>query len=132
MEMFESNTNWIMALGKTLVHSLWIGLFLLALLKLVFVFISARNSKARYQAAFAALLVNVLAIVSLFLFLYRPVFVMEINAGGIGLQPVAGPGKGSQVPPRLCSREMARLAGLWDGVTRRHGLPYVGSCLLGP
>jgi predicted dehydrogenase len=47
------------------------------------------------------------------------------------LGSVAGPGQVPQIPPRIRSREMAWLAGLWHGVAWRHGLPYLGPGVLG-
>ena len=73
MELFESSSNWIMALGKTLVHSLWVGLLFLSILRVLYVFIPSRFASRRYNVAAAILLLFTGTVVAIFSFLYAPV-----------------------------------------------------------
>jgi bla regulator protein BlaR1 len=72
MELFEGSSNWIMALGKTLVHSLWIGILCLSILKILFVLITPRFATIRYRTALAFLLAFTGTVVAMFLWLYTP------------------------------------------------------------
>ena len=72
MEFFESSGNWMMALGKTLVHSLWIGLLFLSILKFGLQLIAGRNSHLRYMIATGTLIVFLGSVTTLFLILYTP------------------------------------------------------------
>ncbi len=72
MEFFEASGNWIVALGKTLVHSLWIGLLLLSALKITLQFIPGRYSLFRYRMATVSLFVFIVMIMAVFFILYAP------------------------------------------------------------
>ena len=72
MEFFESSGNWIIALGKTLVHSLWIGLLILSMLKIVLQFVPGRHSALRYRMALTSLILYVGSVTMLFFSLYSP------------------------------------------------------------
>ncbi len=72
MEFFESSGNWIMALGKTLLHSLWMGLLLLSVLKFGLQLIASRYSHLRYMIATGTLMVFLGSVATLFLILYTP------------------------------------------------------------
>ena len=73
MELFETSGLWLVTIGKTTVHSLWLGLLILALLKLSLAFIPASNSRARYNLSVAALLLLFSSIIATFLILYQPI-----------------------------------------------------------
>ena len=42
MELLENSSNWIIALGKTVLNSLWLGFLFLSLLKALFLLIPKR------------------------------------------------------------------------------------------
>ena len=73
MGLFETSGLWLVTIGKTTVHSLWLGLLILALLKLSLAFIPASNSRARYNLSVAALLLLFSSIIATFLILYQPI-----------------------------------------------------------
>ncbi len=72
MEIFESSQSWIMALGKTLLHSLWAGVLFLAVLKLAFVFVKPRFAELRYRIASVLLFLFAGSMVTMFLLFYAP------------------------------------------------------------
>ena len=72
MEFFEASGNWAVALGKTLIHSLWIGLLLLSILKIILQTIPGRYSNIRYRIATISLLIFLSSVVTLFLLLFVP------------------------------------------------------------
>ncbi|MEN8226832.1 MAG: M56 family metallopeptidase [Bacteroidota bacterium] len=72
MEFFEASGNWVVTLGKTLVHSLWIGLLLLSILKIILQLIPGKYSNIRYRIATVSLLIFLGAVVTLFLHLFDP------------------------------------------------------------
>lgn len=69
------------AIGKTLVHSIWIGFVLLSLLKLLLHAIPHRFASFRYRLAGLTLLIFTGAVASLFHLLFEPA--KEIVAGGV-------------------------------------------------
>jgi bla regulator protein BlaR1 len=73
MGILESSGSWVIALGKTLLHSFWTGFLILALLKILFLFVSYRLARLRYLMATAALILFTASVVVLFFFLYGPV-----------------------------------------------------------
>ena len=89
MEILESSSSWIIALGKTLLNSLWLGLLLLSLLKVLYLLIPQRFAASRYQAALLTLLIFVTLTGGLFLLLYTPV------QGGTFNAPIQGLGGSS-------------------------------------
>jgi len=72
MELIESSASWIIALGKTLLNSLWLGLIFLSLLKALFLVIPHRFAALRYQAALLTMLLFSALITSLFFHLFSP------------------------------------------------------------
>ncbi len=72
MELFDSTGNWIMALGKTMVHSIWIGLLFLSALKIALLLIPSRFSGHRYRAAFITFLLFSGSVATTFMLLYTP------------------------------------------------------------
>ena len=72
MEIFNPTDNWILALGKTLVHSIWIGMAILAFLKASMQLIPSGHSRSRYRAAFFALLLLTGSVAGMFILLYAP------------------------------------------------------------
>ena len=73
MGLFETSGVWLVSLGKTTVHSLWMGFLILALLKLSLAFIPAIYSRLRYTLSVGALLLLFSCILATFLLLYEPV-----------------------------------------------------------
>jgi bla regulator protein blaR1 len=72
MGLFDVTGIWLVALGKTTLHSLWIGLLVLALLRITLQQIPIRFSNIRYTISVAALLILFSSSVGTFLLLYRP------------------------------------------------------------
>ena len=72
MELIESNSSWIIALGKTLLNSLWIGLIVFSLLKVLFLHIPQRFSTFRYRASLLSMLLFTVLTTVLFIHLYSP------------------------------------------------------------
>ena len=72
MEMFECSGSWIEALGKTLIHSLWIGILFLSVLKLAYLIIPPRLANRRYRFASSLLLLFTVSVAILFSILYKP------------------------------------------------------------
>ncbi len=90
MEILESSSTWIIALGKTLLNSLWLGLLLLSLLKLLYLGIPQRFAASRYQAAILTLLIFAILTGGLFLLLYTPVHGEAFYAPTEGLDGSSG------------------------------------------
>ncbi|MCK5135516.1 MAG: hypothetical protein KAR19_06975 [Bacteroidales bacterium] len=72
MEFFEGSSSGMMALGKTLVHSLWVGLLLLSILKAGLLLIPVRHSNLRYRVATSTLLLFLASVATVFGILYTP------------------------------------------------------------
>jgi len=104
MGLIESNSSWIIALGKTVLNSLWIGLLALSLLKALFLVIPQRFSTVRYHASLLSLFVFTALITALFLHIYSPAeAVQETLSSGIHIQvaPNTGVADGSMVGSQL-------------------------------
>lgn len=84
MDLFSSTGNWMVALGKTLIHSLWIALLVLSLLRLILHSIADRNSELRYRISVLSLLFFLGSVTSLFLLLFSPENQAQVSlsAGG--------------------------------------------------
>ena len=72
MGLFEASDIWMHAIGKTIIHSIWIGVLILALLRLAQAYIPIRLSGLRYSIAVSALLLLFISIIASFLMLYEP------------------------------------------------------------
>jgi len=72
MGLFNETHIWLVVLGKTLMHSLWIGLLILGLLRLVLQHISAKFSNLRYGFSVSALLLLICSLIAAFIILYKP------------------------------------------------------------
>ena len=72
MGLFEVTGMWMFAIGKTAIHSLWIGLLILALLRLSLAQIPVRLSGLRYGISVSALLLVFFSVIAAFLMLYEP------------------------------------------------------------
>jgi len=72
MGLFKETHIWLVVLGKTLVHSIWIGLLILGLLRLVLQHISAKFSNLRYGFSVSALLLLFCSLIAAFIILYKP------------------------------------------------------------
>jgi beta-lactamase regulating signal transducer with metallopeptidase domain len=73
MELFESSGIWSIAIGKTMVHSLWIGFLILALFRFALASVPVRLSRIRYAMSVATLFLLFFSSLTVFLFLYEPV-----------------------------------------------------------
>ncbi|MFH0755780.1 MAG: M56 family metallopeptidase [Bacteroidota bacterium] len=82
MVIFDSSPSWIMALGRTLLHSLWAGVFFLAVLKLAFLFILPRFVLVRYRIATTWLFLFAGSMIALFLYFYDPAGGSETTVAG--------------------------------------------------
>jgi len=72
MGLFTSSAIWIVALGKTTVHSLWIGLLILALLRFILLYVPDKYSSLRYGISVSALLLLFTSVIATFMLLYKP------------------------------------------------------------
>ena len=72
MEIFTSTGDWIVAMGKTIIHSLWMGLLVISFLKLILDVIPDSNSKLRYRIAISSMLLLLGSVIVLFFKLYSP------------------------------------------------------------
>jgi bla regulator protein BlaR1 len=72
MGLFEVTDMWMLAIGKTTIHSIWIGMLILALLRLVQAYIPVRLSGLRYGISVSALLLLFFSVIAAFLLLYEP------------------------------------------------------------
>jgi len=72
MGLFDASGVWIVALGKTTVHSLWSGLLILALLRYTMWYIPDKLSTVRYGISVSALLLLFSSVVATFILLYKP------------------------------------------------------------
>jgi len=72
MELFTSTGNWIVALGKTLIHSIWIALLILSLLRLILNSMADRNSELRYRVAVLSMLLFIGSVTASFLLIFSP------------------------------------------------------------
>lgn len=72
MGLFEATGMWMLAIGKTTIHSIWIGLLILALLRFVQAYIPVRLSGLRYGISVSALLLLFFSVIAAFFMLYEP------------------------------------------------------------
>jgi len=72
MELLESSHSWIVALGKTVLNSLWLGLLFLSLVKTFFALIPPRLAVYRYRVALVSLFIFTLLIAGFFLRAFTP------------------------------------------------------------
>jgi len=72
MTLFESSGNLIVALGKTIFHSVWAGLLILAVFRMLLVAIPERQSRRRYKLSVLFLLLLFGSVFATFLMLYKP------------------------------------------------------------
>ena len=79
MGLFEVSEIWMHAIGKTIIHSIWIGLMILALLRLAQAYVPIRLSGLRYSMAVSALLLLFISIIASFLMLYEPLSSMHVS-----------------------------------------------------
>ena len=73
MELFKITDDWMLAMGKTIIHSLWLGMLILALLRVILTLIPSRRSMFRYGISVSALLLLFLTALTSFLCIYDPV-----------------------------------------------------------
>ena len=87
MEILTSSGSWIIALGKTLLNSLWLGLILISLLKLLVLMIPQRFPGLRYHAALLTLFTFAVLTGGIFLLLYSPAGnLLSMSPNGIPLK----------------------------------------------
>jgi beta-lactamase regulating signal transducer with metallopeptidase domain len=72
MGLFETSGIWIIALGKTLTHSIWIGLLILGMMRLTLSHIPTRLSALRYSISVSALLLLCFSVLGTFILIYKP------------------------------------------------------------
>jgi beta-lactamase regulating signal transducer with metallopeptidase domain len=72
MLLFETTGNLLVALGKTIIHSVWIGLFILAVLRMVLLAIPERLSNQRYLVSVASMVLLAGAVFATFILIYVP------------------------------------------------------------
>ena len=81
MEVIMATGDWIVALGKTIIHSIWVGLLLLSVLKLILNVIPDSYSNLRYRISVLSLLMLLGSGFALFFLLYSPADTIQINSG---------------------------------------------------
>ena len=79
MGLFEASEIWMHVIGKTIIHSLWIGLIILALLRLARAYVPVNLSRLRYSIAVSALLLLFVLVIASFLMLYEPLSSMQAS-----------------------------------------------------
>ncbi|MDX2431133.1 MAG: M56 family metallopeptidase [Bacteroides sp.] len=79
MGILESSSSWIIALGKTLLNSLWLGLLFLSVLKAIFLILPQRFAAFRYQAALLTLFLFFALSAGLFFHLFTPGLEATVN-----------------------------------------------------
>jgi beta-lactamase regulating signal transducer with metallopeptidase domain len=79
MELFASTGNWVEALGKTLIHSIWISLLIYSLLRILLHSVPDRYSDLRYKMALISMLGVVVSVTGLFFLLYTPEIAIKLN-----------------------------------------------------
>ena len=84
MGIFESSHSWIIALGKTLAHSIWTGLLILSVLKVVFLLLPVKLASYRYRLAMSALLLYAGSAILLFSLFYSPPAGIPVTSGLTG------------------------------------------------
>lgn len=72
MLLFDTTASLVIALGKTLIHSVWIGLLILAVLRMLLLSIPERQSNQRYVVSVASLILLAASVFATFLLLYTP------------------------------------------------------------
>ncbi|MEN8201320.1 MAG: M56 family metallopeptidase [Bacteroidota bacterium] len=72
MDLFVCTGNWIVALGKTLIHSIWIALLILSILRLILNSIPDRYSDLRYRISMLSMLLLLGTVGTLFFLLFSP------------------------------------------------------------
>ena len=85
MGLFEVSGLWLIAIGKTIVHSLWIGLLILAMVRLALAYIPIRLSGLRYSISVSALLLLSISILATFLLLHDPGSATHVSAATPGI-----------------------------------------------
>jgi bla regulator protein blaR1 len=72
MELFNESHIILIALGKTIVHSIWIGLLILGFLRFFLHTISADLSNLRYAVSVLALFLLLTSLIAAFIIVYEP------------------------------------------------------------
>ena len=81
MELFEASSIWMLAVGKTILHSIWIGMLILALHQLAQTIIPAKYSRLRYGISVSTLLLLFVSVLATFLLIYEPALSMQDLSG---------------------------------------------------
>jgi len=91
MGLADASGIGILAMGKTIVHSLWIGMLILALLRVVLLQIPTLNSRKRYRISVSALILLFCSVIITFIVIYEPVVHdQDAFTSGDLLPPFAG------------------------------------------
>ena len=72
MGLLDGSGIWILVMGKTIVHSLWIGLLILALLRISLILIPALDSRSRYRISVSALALLFCSVIITFIVVHEP------------------------------------------------------------
>ena len=104
MDLFDTSGNWIIAMGKTILHSLWIGLIIFSALKLILYSIPDRLSNLRYQISLGSLFLLLGSVVSLFILLYAPGLSTQDSQAIFRLSRLVPPGLTEFVHPTEVSK----------------------------
>lgn len=72
MGLIETTGSLTIALGKTIFHSVWMGLLIVAMLRMLLLAIPERHSKQRYLLSVASMAVLAGAVITTFFILYMP------------------------------------------------------------
>jgi bla regulator protein blaR1 len=89
MELFNETHIWIVALGKTIVHSIWIGLLIMGLLRLVLYHISVKFSNLRYGISVSALFLLICSLIAAFIIVYEPAALHDSFSSGRAISPLS-------------------------------------------
>jgi bla regulator protein BlaR1 len=87
MELLDLSGLWMAALGKTIVHSLWIGLLILSLLRIILIQIPAKFSNLRYGLSVTALLLIFCSVIGIFLLFYKSLASISVLSESYGFIP---------------------------------------------
>ncbi|MCK4881243.1 MAG: M56 family metallopeptidase, partial [Bacteroidales bacterium] len=87
MDLVDGTGIWMVAMGKTIMHSLWIGLLILALLRVALLHIPLEFSNLRYRISVSALLLLLCSVIVAFIVLYEPIAPIQESLVSQGLIP---------------------------------------------
>jgi beta-lactamase regulating signal transducer with metallopeptidase domain len=98
MGLFEVSNTGMLAIGKTIVHSIWVGVLILAILRLTLAHIPARLSGLRYSLAVSSLCLLFFSVIAVFLLIYEP---SSSGQGLLNKDGIAWAGAGNKLIPNI-------------------------------